>query len=172
MIIGHLAIAGIAKKTWFDSENLMLLTMASFGPDLIDKPAHLIFGFPGRGVSHSLVFFLFISVFSWLLRPFIGYSVKTMVAGLTMWGTHLIGDFLEFDILFWPLGAPYQAVSKFNLIEKLSQFYIDRHYFAQFWMEVICVAILALIMVSKMISSRYRKREVAQVAELSCLDGD
>ena len=57
MIIGHLAVVGIAKLTFFEIENLAVLAVASFGPDILDKPANILLGMPGRGMSHSLVVF-------------------------------------------------------------------------------------------------------------------
>ena len=170
MIIGHLAVAGIAKKTWFESESLLFLSLAALGPDLIDKPAHLIFGFPGRGVSHSLVFFLLVILMAVLARSLTGFSKKTMIAGLAMWGTHLIGDFLEFHILFWPFGGQSVPGSRFNLIEKLWQFYIDRYYFAQFWLEVTSIVILIALLLSKGIFAPTREQEISPVTEIPCLD--
>lgn len=170
MIIGHLAVAGIAKKTWFESESLLLMSLAALGPDLIDKPAHLIFGFPGRGVSHSLAFFLVLILLALLSRSLIGYSKKTMIAGLSMWGTHLVGDFLEFHILLWPFGGQAAPGSRFNLMEKFWQFYIERYYFAQFWLEVTSIVILAALLLSTALTYRARSREEPLVADVACLD--
>lgn len=164
MIIGHLAIAGIAKTTWFERENLLFLSLAALGPDVIDKPAHFLFGFPGRGVSHSLLFFIAVIIIAWSMRGWLGYSLRTVAAGLTMWATHLVTDFPEFHVLFWPLGGTSGIRPKVGLIEKMWQFYIDRYYFAQFWMEVICIGALIAILLSKSIWPLIYKRKPVEMS--------
>ena len=47
MILGHLAIASIAKRK-FLAENFIFLLAASYGPDLVDKGLNLACGTPGR----------------------------------------------------------------------------------------------------------------------------
>ncbi len=172
MIIGHLAIAGIAKQTWFERENLLFLSVAAFGPDLIDKPANILFGLPGRGISHSLIFFFAVIAIACLLRTWLKFSSRTLVAGILLWGTHLVGDFLELQVLFWPFGGHWEPSSKFHIVEKLWQFYVDRLYFAQFWMEIACVTALFALLLSRLFISKSPGREVLQGLEPPPPNGD
>ena len=65
MILGHLAIASIAKRK-FLAENFTFLLAASYGPDLVDKTLNLACGAPGRGVGHSLLMFALLTAAAWL----------------------------------------------------------------------------------------------------------
>ncbi len=172
MIIGHLAIAGIAKHTWFEKENLIFLSLTAFGPDLIDKPASMILGLPGRGVSHSLIFFFTMIAIACLLRTWLRFSSRTLIAGIAMWGTHLVGDFLQLQVLFWPFGGHWEPSSKFHVVEKLLHFYVDRLYFAQFWMEVACVATLLALLLPRLFLPTSPQQEILPGSELLPPDGD
>ena len=172
MIIGHLAIAGIAKQTWFEKENILFLSLAAFGPDLIDKPANMLLGLPGRGVSHSLIFFFAMIAIAFLLRTWLKLSSRTLIAGIAMWGTHLVGDFLQLQVLFWPFGGHWEPSSKFHVVEKLLQFYVDRLYFAQFWMEVACVTALFALLLSRLVLRTFPQQEILPGSELPPSDGD
>ncbi len=165
MIIGHLAIAGIAKQTWFERENILFLSVAAFGPDLIDKPANMLFGLPGRGMSHSLTFFFAVIAIAFLLKTWLKFSPRTLVAGIVMWGTHLVGDFLELQVLFWPFGGQLEPASKFHIVEKLWQFYIDRLYFTQFWLEIACVTTFFVLLLLRLFISTSLRQEILQGSE-------
>ena len=132
MIIGHLAIAGIAKLTWFERANLLFLSMASYGPDLIDKPLSMLFGLSVHGMSHSLIFFVVVVAIACILRRWLKFSFRILVAGTVMWGTHLLGDFVPLQVLLWPFWGQSEPSSKFHIIEKMSLFYGDRLYLGNF----------------------------------------
>jgi|WetSurMetagenome_2_1015567.scaffolds.fasta_scaffold962915_1 hypothetical protein len=172
MIIGHLAIACIAKQTWFEKENLLLLSLAAFGPDLVDKPANMLLGLPGRGISHSLIFFFAMIAIAFLLRTWLKFSSRTLIAGIAMWGTHLVGDFLQLQVLFWPFGGHWEPSSKFHVVEKLLHFYVDRLYFAQFWMEMACVVTLFALLLSRLFLPPSPQQEILQGSELPPSDSD
>lgn len=148
MIIGHFAVAGIGKRIWFKEQSLVFLTLAALGPDIFDKPAKIFFGMPGRGMSHSLLFFVILIAVSWILVKALKQDFRLVAAGTVMWGSHLLGDFLEFQILLWPFLGSLDPGPKFNLLEKLRFFYIDCRYPEQFWAEILCVTVGSLIIVS------------------------
>lgn len=166
MIIGHLAMAGIAKHTCFEKESLLFLSLAAFGPDFIDKPLHIFLRFPIHGVGHSLLFFSAVITAAWLLRIALRCNSRTIGAGMVMWGTHLVGDFLQLNALFWPFRGQWVQNSTFHFIERLWQFYVGRLYLAQFWMEIACVIILAVILLAKRFVTPLDQREALQLSGL------
>jgi hypothetical protein len=170
MIIGHLAIAGIAKQTYFEKENFLFMSIAVFGPDFIDKPLHLLFRLPVHGVGHSLLFFTAVILIAWFSRTWLKFNSQTSVAGIVMWGTHLVGDFLKPQVLFWPFEGQWIASSKFHNIEGLWEFYVDRLFFAQFWLEIACVMILATLLLSKLFVPLSPPPEIIQVSEVPASD--
>jgi hypothetical protein len=172
MIIGHLAITGIAKQTYFERENLVFLSLAAFGPDFIDKPLHLLFHLPVHGVGHSLGFFIAVMLIASLSRTWLKFSPRTLVAGMVMWGTHLIGDFLKLNVLFWPFKGQWAPSSKFHIIERLWEFYVGRLYFAQFWMEMACLTTLIAVLIFKLITSTPSQQELLQVSEVPSSDNN
>lgn len=159
MILGHLAIAGIAKQTLCRKRNLAFLTVAAFLPDLVDKPASMFLGLPGRGIAHTLIVFVSVGVAVWLVGPRLGFSRPVVGSGMTMWLTHLVGDFLEWRILLWPLLGPLEPTPRFAFLEKLYQFYVLRTWPEQFWLEVACIAVaLCLLFVHSLLSRGTRPR--------------
>lgn len=139
MIFGHMALVGIAKLTAFRQENLAIMTLASFGPDILDKPANIFLGMPGRGISHSLLVFailLFVASIYWLK---INNNPRLLAATTSLWGSHLIGDFVEPNVMFWPLAGPLYAQSKFHFSKKLLAFYIDFQHPYQLVFELLSI---------------------------------
>ncbi len=143
MILGHLAIAGLAKLTYFRQENLAMMIFASYGPDILDKPASLLFGLPGRGASHSLLAFtiLVIVLGAYWLR--INYRPRLFAAATSLWASHLASDFLEWQILLWPFAGSLHLRPKFQVADKLFAYYVKLQYPYQLAVELI--SILAII---------------------------
>ncbi|MGC8604523.1 MAG: metal-dependent hydrolase [Desulfomonilaceae bacterium] len=154
MILGHLAIAGIAKTTRFHRESLFFLTLASLGPDLVDKSANMLLGTPGRGISHSLIFFAFVIFICWIAQKSLTVDTETITSGLLMWASHLLGDFVEVQVLFWPFLGPLEPGPKFRLTEKLRIFYLDRAYPDQFWLEMFCITALVILLLSRLLTTK------------------
>ncbi len=147
MIFGHLALVGVAKLTAFRQENFAIMTLASFGPDLLDKPANIFLGLPGRGVSHSLLAFGILALlasFYWLK---VNRNPRLLGATALLWGSHLAGDFVEPNVLFWPLAGPLYAKSKFLFSEKFLAFYMDFQHPYQLAFEMISIMAIIGIMV-------------------------
>ena len=151
MIAGHFAIADITKLTCFQSENLWYLNLAAMGPDIIDKIVSALFGAPSRGIFHSLLVFVSIIALALPLGFWAGLEANTVLAGLFLWGSHLLCDFLEPRVLFWPFLGRLEPSPKINMIDKLKLFYIDRIFPEQFWLDIFFVVVLWTILISKFI---------------------
>ena len=172
MTVGHLSIAGIAKLTWFEKENLLFLSVASYVPDLIDKPLNMLFELPGRGLSHSLIFFSAVIAITWFLRTWLNFSSRTLVAGIWMWGIHLVADFQEPQVLFWPFGGHWGPGSAFDIVQRLWKLHVDKLHFAQLWLELACVMVFfALLFLKQFMSSRPQQR-VLRASGLPSSDHD
>ncbi|MGC8659645.1 MAG: metal-dependent hydrolase [Desulfomonilaceae bacterium] len=154
MILGHIAIAGIAKITRFREENLLFLALASLGPDLVDKTANIFLGMPGRGMSHSLLFFASLIATCLIVWKKFDLKPDTLLAGVVMWASHIIGDFPQSEVLLWPFVGPLEPGSKFHLVEKLNHFYVDRLYPDQFWLEVFCIMTFFVLLVLKTVKQK------------------
>jgi membrane-bound metal-dependent hydrolase YbcI (DUF457 family) len=153
MIIGHLAVVGIAKLTFFERENLAVLAIASFGPDILDKPANILLGMPGRGMSHSLVVFAIVCILACIYWLKMTKNPRLLFAAIILWGSHLAGDFLQWRVLLWPFWGSLEPGPKFHFAEKLTSFYVEFRYPYQLWFEIICVTVLLCIVFSRFFTS-------------------
>jgi len=155
MLLGHIAVAAIAKQTVFHERRFSFLFLASFAPDIIDKSAQLLFGLPGRGIGHSLLFFAAASILLLGMASRYSWSTGVLSAGLVMWFTHLMGDFPRWQVLFWPFytGVP-EPYPRFDFFEKLYQFYVIRAWPEQFWLEMFCIAAAITICLVRLRSGR------------------
>ncbi|MBI5248879.1 MAG: metal-dependent hydrolase [Desulfomonile tiedjei] len=140
MILGHFALASLAKQSCFHKDNWILLVVASIMPDLMDKPANIFLGLPGRGVGHSLIVLVAVAVFAWLLCSRLKINTDFLFPGVVMWLSHLAGDFVKPEVFFWPFLGQLEPSPRFDFWQKLYQFYIARVYPEQFWLEAFCVA--------------------------------
>ena len=153
MIAGHFAIADITKLTFFQSENLWYLNLSAMGPDIFDKIACTLFGTPSRGVFHSLLVFVSIVALALLLWICLGLDASALLAGLFLWASHLLSDFVEPRVLFWPFLGPLESSPKFHVVDKLRFFYLDRVFPGQFWLEVFCIGLLYAIIILQFVMS-------------------
>jgi len=155
MILGHVAVAAIAKETFFAERNFSFLLLASFIPDIIDKTGYMLLGLPGRGMGHSLLVFVLGTITVLIVAPRFRLPRGLVSAGLLMWFVHLAGDFPQWDVLLWPLypgtSEPYP---KFNFFEKLHRFYVARLWPEQFWLEMVCIAVAVAIFIVRSQSLR------------------
>jgi hypothetical protein len=155
MILGHLAIAGIAK--WkFLTENFTFLLVVSFGPDLVDKTLNLAFGAPGRGVGHSLLMFAPLTVAAWLFCQRFRINTQLLYIGLILWSSHLITDLLELDILLWPFLGTFSDDPDCTLVERLSNYYVIHAHPAQLWLEISFIMIAITLWILYSFRSRLR----------------
>lgn len=129
MTFGHLALASIAHDTLFKKTGLLLLSLAAFGPDLIDKPLSLLFGCHGRGVGHTLLTFLIVLATGWLLCRSGKISRTVFLACALLWLSHLGADFLDSRTAFWPMLGPFPEKLSLTFWEKIDHWL----HFYQHW---------------------------------------
>jgi hypothetical protein len=143
MIVGHLAFAALAKRTFFKTENLPILMFASYGPDFVDKTASFLLGFPGRNFGHSLVFFLTVFAAAWMVCQVFHFRQDVILAAALMWVAHLAGDFVRPTVLFWPFLSPIEG-EPFHLAGVLHRMYVELRWPGQLTLEI-CLVTLALL---------------------------
>ena len=135
MILGHLAIASIAKRKLL-AENFIFLLAASYGPDLVDKTLNLTCGTPGRGVAHSILMLVMLMPVAWLFGKWFRINKQLLYIGLILWSSHLITDLIQLKILLWPFLGPFPDYENFTLMERLFNYYIIYKYPAQLFLEI------------------------------------
>ena len=124
MILGHLGCSYIISKKVFKSSEILMLCCCVFGgyfPDLIDKPLALLGISQGRGYGHSMVFLIGGFLFS---RMVVERFRKYANAFITCFLFHVICDFVNYKVLFWPLFGPMGVPeAKYHMLEKVYRFY-------------------------------------------------
>jgi membrane-bound metal-dependent hydrolase YbcI (DUF457 family) len=155
MIIGHLALAGIAKRR-FMTENFIFLVIASYGPDLIDKTASMISSLPSRGFGHSLLCFIIVAGVAWFFCQKFRISKVVFYTCVVLWLSHLATDLVEPEILFWPLLGPLPLSQPWTLAEKLSNFYIYHLDLAQFIIDITSILIASVLWLYYLWEKKYK----------------
>ena len=155
MILGHLAIASIAKRK-FLAENFIFLLAASFGPDLVDKSLGLAFDAASRSVGHSLLMFVLLAAAAWLLRQRFNLNKQLVGIGLILWLSHLTVDLLDLQTFFWPFGGPLPVGPHYTLIEKLRNYYLLGHQPVQLSLEISLIIIAIILWTPALLRSRLR----------------
>lgn len=155
MILGHLAIASIAKRK-FLAENIIFLCAASFGPDLIDKPLSLACAVPGRWVGHSLLMFALVTAAAWLFCQRFGANKQLIYIGAVLWLSHLTADFVDLKIFLWPLLGPFPVSPPCTLLERFQNYYILRHHPIQLSLEILLIMIAVIWWMPYALRSRLR----------------
>jgi hypothetical protein len=143
MIVGHLALAALAKRTFFKAERLPVLILASYGPDLVDKTGSVLLGYPGRHVGHSLVLFLAFLAVAWTVGQVLRLRQEAVLAAALMWIAHLAGDFLLPSVLLWPFLSPIVG-EPFDASGALHRMYVELRWPGQLSLEI-CLVTLALL---------------------------
>jgi hypothetical protein len=143
MIVGHLAFAVIAKRTFFQAESFPLLILASYAPDLVDKTASMVFEFPGRNIGHSLIVFLAVFAIGWIGCRALSFRQEVLFAGALVWISHLVGDFARPTVLFWPLLGPITG-EPFHLGRVLYMMYVEFQWPEQLVLEI-CLITMTLV---------------------------
>ncbi len=149
MTFGHLALASIARDTAFKDCKFYFLFLAAFGPDLVDKPLRLLFGFNSRGIGHTLLVYLCVLAVGWVLCRRQTITPKLFLAGALLWLSHLAADFLDSSTVFWPFLGPLPKAPPVSFWEQMDlwlHFYRNWHWAnLQFCLEFTCI-ILALLL--------------------------
>ncbi len=146
MIVGHLALASIAKRTLFKTANYPFLILASYAPDLVDKTGSILLGYPGRNFGHSLLVFACVFCMGWLLCKAFHLRQDVVLAGAVLWMSHLVGDFVRPTVLLWPFLSPITG-EPFHLGGALYRMYVEFRWPGQLALEI-CVVTLALLPLS------------------------
>jgi hypothetical protein len=140
MIVGHLAIASIAKRK-FLAENFIFLVVASYGPDLVDKPASLVFQVSGRGAGHSLLLFALLAAAAWLYCQRFKVNKQLVWIGSVLWLSHLTVDVVDLKIFLWPFFGPFPVYPPYPYLQRLRDYYLLLHHPVQLAAEISLIII-------------------------------
>jgi len=122
MVLGHLAVADLARRTVFRDGNFIFMAAAAYGPDLLDKTARAFGGF-GRGPGHSLLVFCLLAGLAW---PFCRGSAarrRLFLIGAALWLSHLACDWPVPEVLFWPFLGSLPGNNPASMPETVVMFY-------------------------------------------------
>lgn len=155
MILGHLAIASIAKRK-FLAENFAFLLVVSYGPDLVDKTLNLACNVPTRGAGHSLLIFVLLIAAALLLCQRFRINTQLLYIGVILWSSHLITDLVEPEIFLWPFLGHLPVNHHHTLMEILRNYYLIRVYPVQFFLEISLIMIAMLLWIFYALRSRLR----------------
>jgi len=155
MILGHFAIASIAKRK-FLAENFAFLLAASYGPDLVDKALNLAYGAPGRGVGHSLLMLALLTAVGWLYCQWVRINKQLLYIGLILWSSHLITDLLELKIFLWPFLGYLPPEPHYALMERLWNYYVIQTSHGQLFLEIAFIIIAMILWGFYALRSRIR----------------
>jgi hypothetical protein len=125
MIVGHAALAYIGKRRYFEALDFRVLLIASYFPDLLDKPASFVFGVSGRGFGHSILCLVIAACLMRLAVLSGRLDMRMMNACLLLWISHLVTDFTELNTLFWPALGDFAARPSFDFLAVINKMYIE-----------------------------------------------
>lgn len=141
MIFGHLACATIANRTYWRDESYLFLLTASFLPDVLDKTANAVLCLPGRGFGHSLVVFAAVMCLGWLFLPRLGIGRRSLVPAAVLWTSHLVGDLVAWNVLFWPFLGPLEPSERFGFLWSFYRMYVQFNNPPMLAMDLGCIAV-------------------------------
>lgn len=141
MIFGHWACASIANRTYWKEESYGFLLVASFLPDVLDKTANVLFCMPGRGFGHSLVVFAVAMIAGYVFLPRFGIGRSSLVPAAILWTTHLVGDLVTPNVLFWPFLGPLEPVDRFGFLWSFYRMYVQINNPPMLVMDLCCIAV-------------------------------
>jgi len=138
MILGHAALAVMARKTLRLPAPMVLLLLASCGPDVIDKAAMLLLGTPSKWIGHTLL--LSAAVALAFLPARRGRFDRVWWAVTLLWLSHLILDLTEPAVLFWPALGGFPADAPYDLADGFFSFYSGRGNILVLAFDLACLA--------------------------------
>lgn len=154
MILGHGSWAYVIVKTTFRKAHLSIIIaciIGSYFPDIIDKPVNMLGLGQGRDIGHTFIFNLMLVCLllplTYFIKPINKHKlvIKWFIIGA---GLHLLGDFLEKEILWWPLYGPIPEIPYTTIMDKFYNFYIDTK--VKFILVIECTGnIWALLLIVK-----------------------
>lgn len=126
MILGHLtltyAVREPLKKRLKILEPLGPLVFGAYLPDLIDKPLHMFFDLPGRGIGHSAIFLLFLFSVAAFAVPKFRKAALTVLLGSFV---HLLQDGAALSVVLWPFLGSRPPTESHGLLENIYDYYIN-----------------------------------------------
>ena len=149
MILGHITTTFVLREFFLKNYRIFACSWALFLgallPDIIDKPLALIFGIPGRNFAHSIIILVgFALAFFWVLP----WNKKIIVVFLGSC-LHLLQDFVELPVLFWPFLGPWPETAPFDFFEVAYAYYFQFTPWVPFVVECLSFPFIAYICVLK-----------------------
>ncbi|MBF0553353.1 MAG: metal-dependent hydrolase [Nitrospirae bacterium] len=147
MIAGHVACSYDAQRLLrLRPVNIIFLFTASYLPDIADKTIAVVFGMSGRGYFHSLtvMFALYALAYIIISKVRRDYRIFVHLAAL-YYALHLMFDFPELVILFWPFLGPMQHGGHFLPLEHLNNYYILWQHPGMLSAEIVFITIFVII---------------------------
>lgn len=152
MILGHAALAVLARRTVFRSVPWPLLLLAGYGPDLIDKTGMLLARTSSKGIGHTLLFYVLLlaALAAWPSFRRTGRPGPVWLAVALLWLSHLLLDLTQAIILAWPFRGPFPATDPYDLADGFLAFYSGHGNRAVLALDVACIACsLAVLLCSR-----------------------
>lgn len=145
MILGHAALAVVAKKTIFRPVLFSVLVLATYGPDLIDKAGMVLFSTSSKGIGHTLVTFAGLALLVSFSPARRWLSAGVWRAAGLLWLSHLVLDLTEPAVLFWPLFGPLPVTPPYDLSEGFVSFYTGHGDHVVLALDLACLAAAAAV---------------------------
>ena len=165
MLFGHLALADIAKQTACKAESFVFLFLASYAPDLIDKPLRVAMGLNGRGFGHSLLCFALALALAGLLHSRGRLPLRLIAVGASLWTLHLVFDLATPTTLLWPFLGPLPPQAHLSLLQLIKHYastYIDPE-----WQLILFMDLAAILAAVSLRLKTLVQRKRAQAAQPS-----
>ncbi|MBF0403604.1 MAG: hypothetical protein HQL00_06535 [Nitrospirae bacterium] len=126
--------------------NNVFLFVASYLPDIVDKTIAIVFSISGRGYFHSVTVMAVSYALTYKIISKVRPEFRQFIhLAALYYALHLIFDFPELIVLFWPFLGPLQQSGHFSLLERLYNYYVLWKYPFVLSSEVIFFTILIII---------------------------
>ncbi len=150
MILGHLTATYALRDTFKDKvpalSPLGPLLLGALLPDLIDKPAGILFDTSGRGVAHSVMVMGVVFYFLYRLLPLHRPVILALAIGVFF---HIAEDLPDMVVIFWPLLGPWPYLERQGLINTIYTYYFEFRRPVEFIMELTSYPFCAYFLLRK-----------------------
>lgn len=156
MILGHAALAALARHAPAPLAPLPALLLASYGPDLLDKTCMILLGTPSKWLGHTLAACLAV----WLACLVLGRLARRPGLALLMavlWTSHVVCDLTGPDVLVWPVGGPIPDKPPYDLAEGFLAFYTGQGDLDVLFLDLACLAVWLIFCPGLAVLRRLRK---------------
>ncbi|MBF0517381.1 MAG: hypothetical protein HQK97_09750 [Nitrospirae bacterium] len=157
MIAGHGPCSYVFQRLLkLRPTNIVFLFAASYLPDFFDKTIALVFHMTGRGYFHSLTVMFSLYALTYIAASKFRPDYREFVhLGAIYYALHLIFDFPDLKIIFWPYLGPIQRTGHFAPLEHLNNYYILWQHPGMLSAEIMFITIFIIL---KMKDSKPAKR--------------